>query len=235
MSFLSKIFPTQSEVQAQQQAQVPVAQAPEPAPVQQPTQQQDPLDTLWDTTPNSNAASNALDFNIDPVKLAEIAGKLDYSQVITPELRQQLAAGGDDAVAATVDIINQVQRLGYQQNAMATTKLIEAAVRSTEASLDDRISKRLKLAGLDESLSESHPALSDPKFAPVVGAIKQQIVTKFPNASKADIQKMTVSYLENMSASLNPGMAERANSNNSNKPNFTQPEQDWFSWAELDV
>ena len=227
MSFLSEIFgskpaPAPTEAPAAPAAQQPVAQ--------QQAQPDDPYAKLWETNPEDNKDPKALDFNIDTNKLAEIAGKLDYSQVITPEMKQQLAAGGEDAVNATMEIINQVQRIGYQQNAMATTKLIEAAVKSTESRIEDVISKKLKLAGLDEALSQTNPKLEDPKYAPIVNAVKQQLVTKYPNASKSEITKMTVNYLKSMAADMNPDLINRADAQAGtfNK----QQDTDWSAWLE---
>jgi hypothetical protein len=188
----------------------------------------DPFETLWTQDPKDATTGQQLNFNLDPAALAEIAGKLDYTQAITPELKQRLANGGEDAVQANLEVLNLVSRLGYQQNAVATTKLIEAAVRNTEASMDARIATVIKSMGLGENLSASNPALSNPKFAPIVEAAKKQIIAKNPNATQAELNKLLSTYLDQAGEAFAPGLAARANAPRNTVGNFNQPETDWF-------
>ena len=232
MSFLSNIFKTDSEKAAEPQpapaAPTPVQETqPDPAPAPAP----DPFDTLW--TPDDSAnKGQGLNFNIDPAQLAEIAGKIDYTQAITPEIRQRLAMGGEDAVAATMEALNVVNRLGYQQNAIATTKLIEAAVKNTEAAMDEKIQRTIKSMGLAENVTASNPALSNPAFAPVVKAAQQQIIAKFPNATQAELNQYLNRYLTDMGAAFNPDLVKKASApaSFSNTVSNSQPEQDWSAW-----
>jgi len=231
MSFLDKIFPSASQQQAAPQP-APTAPAPveNPAPAT-PAAQPDPFETLWQND-DKQGSQQGINFNLDPAQLAEIAGKIDYSQAVTPEIRQRLAMGGEDAVAATMEALNAVNRMSYQQNAVATTKLIEAAVKSTEASMDEKIQRTIKSMGLAENVTATNPALSNPAFAPIVKAAQQQIIAKFPNASQADLNKMLNQYLEKAGEAFNPGMMKKANApaGYSNTIANTQQEQDWAAW-----
>lgn len=230
MSFLDKIFPSASQQQAPAApatVQQPAASEPVPAPAVTP----DPFETLWQND-DAGGQQGGINFNLDPAQLAEIAGKIDYSQAVTPEIRQRLAMGGDDAVSATMEALNAVNRMSYQQNAVATTKLIEAAVKSTEASMDAKIAKTIKSMGLAENVSASNPMLSNPAFAPIVKAAQQQIITKFPNASQAELNTMLNQYLAKAGEAFNPELTKRANApaGYSNTIANTQQEQDWGAW-----
>jgi hypothetical protein len=231
MSFLDKIFPSSTQQQAAPQP-APAAAAPveNPTPAA-PAAQPDPFETLWQND-DKQGSQGGINFNLDPAQLAEIAGKIDYSQAVTPEIRQRLAMGGEDAVAATMEALNAVNRMSYQQNAVATTKLIEAAVKSTEASMDEKIQRTIKSMGLAENVTATNPALSNPAFAPIVKAAQQQIIAKFPNASQADLNKMLNQYLEKAGEAFNPGMMKKANApaGYSNTIANTQQEQDWAAW-----
>jgi hypothetical protein len=115
---------------------------------------------------------------------------------------------------------------------MATTKLIEAAVEATTEKLTATIDRRLKLSGLNEALA-SNPALSSPKYAPVVEAVKNAIVLKYPNATQADINRMTSNYLQDLGSDMNPELAKRANAKSNNGAinlNNLQPETDWYEY-----
>lgn len=216
MSFLDNIFKTAPAT--------PAAPAPQPAPAADPTATntmpndpatnqapapKDEFESLWQT--DNNSTSQGLNFNLDPEQLSQIAGKIDYSQAITPEIRQRLALGGEEAVAATLEALNLVSRQNYQQNAIATTKLIEAAVKSTEASMDTRIQKQIRLMGLSDGVTASNPALSNPAFSPIVEAAKQQIVAKFPNATQQELNKMLGQYLSKAGEAFNPDLVKKAN------------------------
>lgn len=231
MSFLDKIFPSASQQQQQAPAPAPVQQPAVPEPAPAPTVEPDPFETLWQNDANADT-QGGINFNLDPAQLAEIAGKIDYSQAVTPEIRQRLAMGGEDAVAATMEALNAVNRMSYQQNAVATTKLIEAAVKSTESSMDAKIAKTIKSMGLAENVAASNPMLSNPAFKPIVDAAKQQIITKFPNASQQELNKMLNQYLARAGEAFNPELAKRANApaGYSDTIANAQQEQDWAAW-----
>lgn len=210
MSFLDSIFKTGSNSPTMQQP-APAPQSPAPAP-ELPAEPAtpDPFESLWQADDKQGTAPG-LNFNLDPEQLAQIAGKIDYSTAITPEIRQRIAQGGEDAMAATLEAMNLVGRQGYQQNAIATTKLIEAAVKDTKATMGEEIKKQIRLMGLSDSVAESNPALSNPAFAPIVAAAKQQIITKFPNATQAEQLKMLNQYLNKAGEAFNPDLVKKAN------------------------
>lgn len=230
----SAASPAASPAAQPQQAPAQAAPLAPAQPAADPTanQPQDPFADMWKITDEQRAATAPLDFNIDSAKLAEIAGNIDYTSSVTPELRQRIAMGGDDAVAATLEAMNVMSRQNYQQNAIATTKLIEAAVAAQTDKLTAKIDQRLKLSGLNEALA-SNPALSSPKYAPVVDAVKNAIVLKYPNATQAEINKMTTNYLQDLGSDMNPELAKRANAKSTNGTinlNNLQPETDWYEY-----
>lgn len=230
-SSISNIFKT---------SPAPVEGQPAPAPVPQPQPQvpvapaavnpapADPFADLWNTDPNANTGQTpALNFNLDPAKLAEIAGKIDYASMVSPELRARIAAGGEDAVAATMESLNIVNRATYQQNALATTKLIEAAVKNTEATIEQKIKSQFKLLGLEDQVA-SNPALKNPAFAPLVDAAKQQLVVKYPNATPAELNQMLNRYLNSAATAFAPEMAAKAS--RPVTPQTVNPVDD-FDWS----
>lgn len=231
MSFLDSIFKTGQQAAPAVPAPQPQAPVQEQQPIQEPATP-DPFETLWQ--PNEDTSTQqALNFNLDPEKLATIAGKIDYASAITPEIQQRLAMGGDDAVKATLEALNVVGRQTYQQNAMATSKLIEAAVASTKASMADEVKKQIRLMGLSDGITESNPALSNPAFAPIVSAAKQQIVAKFPNASQQELNKMLNQYLTKAGEAFNPELVKKANApaGTFGNPN-AEPDTDWLAFLQ---
>jgi hypothetical protein len=233
---LSDIFKSDAQKAASPQpapVAAPTPVAATPVPTQAPTQDIDPLDNLWKNDPNAPKPQPGMDFSINPQQLADIAGKIDYRQAITPEIRARIAAGGEDGLAATMEAINVANQMNFQQTAIASTRLIEAAITATESTLDSKIDARLKLGGLNESLNTENPALSNPRYAPLVNMAKQEILAKFPNASQAEIAKYTTRYLQEFAASANPDLVKKANTNTQvglGNLNNMQPETDWAEW-----
>lgn len=209
------LFKTQQPAQQP----VPVAQGQQPTADNPATTDPNPaasskqeFDDFWNN-PEPVENPNQLNFDITPQQLAEIAGKIDYTQIISPEIRQRIAAGGEDAMAATLEAMNLLGRQTYQHNALATTKLIQKAVQATESNLDQRIAKQVKLLGLSEGVTESNPNLENPAFKPIVDLAKTQILAKYPNASKSELNTMLNRYLNKMGEAFNPELSKKANAN----------------------
>lgn len=211
--------------QGQQGQQQPQQQAPAGSPPA------DPFATLWDNTPaNQNSPTQQMNFNLPTDKLNEIAGKLDFSSAIPPEIRQRIEAGGADAVAAMMEANNIVARTAWQHSTVSSAKLTEAAIKNVEDRLNAQLETKLKGFQLNEHLATSNPGLQDPSVKPLVDYIQAQIVAKFPQASSRDIQEKTDAYFNQVASKLAPGMASKANAAINpltGQAQQLQPETDW--------
>lgn len=190
-----------------------------------------PLDTfkgLWENDPNAAPLHQGMNFDVTPQQLAEIAGKIDFASVVPGTIHERIAAGGEDAIKASMEMQNMIARAVYSQNAMATTKLVEAATAKANEGIDAMIERKMKLMGLAENSATLNPALSNPAVAPLVDVIQQRFVQKFPNASSAEINRKVNEYFSQVGAAFNPEMAAKATSNSA-KQGFQslQPETDW--------
>jgi hypothetical protein len=253
MSIFAKLFPATPAAQpaATNTAPQPAPAAPIAGTVQStaantaiPTQQTvapavektglDKFEGLWENDPNAKPADNKnFNFNISPEQLKEISAKMDFSALLTPELKQQIAAGGEQAVQATMQLNNLVARQMYEHNALTTTKLVQAAYDNAQATIDERIAQKFKTLGLAENIATNNPALTHPVIAPLVKDVQQRFIEKFPNASSTEIQQKVNEYMQAVGAAFNPEMAKAANT----KPNpfnpgaaGLQPETDWAAF-----
>jgi hypothetical protein len=237
MSLLDRLFPSQTAPAPQpgQQPNIPLQAQAAPTPLTpSPEPPKDPLSEfsgLWENTPEELAAQDtSLNFNITPEQLATISDKLDFSSVVTPELRQRIAAGGEDAMAASMEMQNLVARAVYQQNALATTKLVEAAHARSQATIGAQIDQRFKAMGLAENTAINNPALTNPAVAPIVKNVQQQILQKFPQATSQEIQAKTNEYLNELGKALNPAVAKQAAAPQVRGVIPQQQETDWASY-----
>lgn len=189
----------------------------------EPSANQSPLDQfadLWKTDPNA-ATPGTIDnlFNIDPAKLQEAAAKTNFSQVISQDTIQKMAAGGQEAVEAFSDSMNKVAQAVYAQSAMATAKIVEQALGKAQASYDARIPNLIKQHQVSDNLRNESPIFNNPAVSPLISAMEVTFTQKYPNASAGEITKMAKDYIAAIATSFSPAPPAPAPSN----PN----EYDW--------
>lgn len=175
---------------------------------------QSPLDQfadLWKTDPNAAPPGNIDNlFNIDPAKLQEAAAKTNFSQVISQDTIQKMAAGGQEAVEAFSDSMNKVAQAVYAQSAMATAKIVEQALGKAQASYDARIPSLIKQHQVSDNLRNESPIFNNPAVSPLISAMEVTFTQKYPNASAGEITKMAKDYIAAIATSFAPAPQEPA-------------------------
>jgi hypothetical protein len=180
----------------------PLGTTPAPIEGQNPegAENKNPLDAfsdLWKNEPNTSgqpAEQNM--FNVDPQKLMEAAGKVDFTKVIKPEHLQAIGAGGEGAVQAFGAALNAVAQTVYAQSALATTKIVEQAVNKTNEKFQSDLPGLLKKHNVSDTLRTENPAFSHPAVQPLISALESQMTQKYPNATAKEINDMAKQYLE---------------------------------------
>ncbi len=222
---LSNLFGGAQNPQAQQQPQAqPQPTPPGNIPVQQTAAMQsdpnninvpaqttqaqveglDKFTDLWKPAESPSGQQPSQLFNVDPKQLMEAASKVDFSKAINPNHLQAISAGGEDAMKALSQVLNQVSQTVYAQNAMTTTKIVEQAVKQTRDSIMADLPQHIKLQAASDSLRNDNPALNHPSAAPIIGALQQQLAVKFPNASATELATMAKNYLTDFASVAAP-------------------------------
>jgi len=211
-----------------------VAQAPvsAPAPTQQasaapatttvPVTTTPPADEfadLWTIDPNTEKQDAPFSFNLNQEQLEATSKKLTIAPAIPQALQQRIAAGGQDAIAAMMEMQDITAQTVFARNAAATTALIEQAVQNTQSKMETLIDKRVKELGVRNSALELNTALNDPSVRPLVYTMQQRILQKFPNATQAEIAEKINAYFVKVGGILNPGPAQTAQQAANNKAN----------------
>jgi len=196
------------------------------AALETPGETKSPLDNfadLWKTDPK-DAAQPVPDqlFNIDPAKLQEAVAQTNFSQVITPELRQKIAAGGEEAVSALMDSMNKITQASFAHSTIATTKIVEQALDKMQAKYDARMQQLIKQNSISDSLRAENPLFSNPAVDPLLKALELQLTQKFPNATAADITQKAKDYLVGFAGAISP-----ASSSTSQETTSAPGEYDW--------
>lgn len=173
------------------------------APVNKP--EASPFDSfgeLWQPNANASEGPEAL-INIDPKSIAEAASKTNFTKMINPDQLTAISQGGDAAVQALGQVLNQVAQGVYAQSAFASSKIVEQAMSKAREQFAAEIPSHVKKLQVSDSLRSENPALNHPAASPILGAIESQLTTKYPNASATEITKMAKQYLENFAGAIN--------------------------------
>lgn len=152
---------------------------------------------LWEP-PKTEEAKPGAESNqgLTPEKMLEAAAKVDFRKVLNQESLAKIKAGGDDAVAALADLLNQTGQQVYGQSVVVSKKLVDAAVEQARQEFAAQIPNLVRGHAAKEALLTQNPAFKDPAVAPVVAAIQSQLQLKYPNASATELNDMAQDYFK---------------------------------------
>jgi len=136
-------------------------------------------------------------FNLDPKSMQEAVGNINFAEGITADQLTAIQAGGDEAVKAFAQVLNQSSAKAMSLSTQAAAKMIEKAMTEASGAMDKKINSGVKLNNVNSQLQELNPALSSPAAAPMVQALTTQLTQKFPMSSAAEISGMVTEYMTN--------------------------------------
>jgi hypothetical protein len=160
-----------------------------------------PLDefkTLWDTEAVPDGADPSKGkpkgyLSMDPSKFKDHAAKLDFARLVDPALMSK-AMGGDAQSFAT--ILNQVTQAAFASSLQATHSMVERGLTNADGKIWERFPGELKKHSLmDSDLSEDFPQANHPAVKPMYDNVRQQMASKYPDASTSELKKMTDRYM----------------------------------------
>jgi hypothetical protein len=206
---------------------------PNKAKSQEPKTPLEPYEKLWEPPNDKEDDDSApLSFNVDPQKMMEAAGKVDFSRVVTPEVLQKIAAGGEEGVRASLAAMNVMAQTVYGQSAMATTKIVEHAVARAEEKFLEKIPSLLKSQTIEANLREANPMFSNPAVVPIIEGLKTQLVLKHPNATSTELTRMAQDYFLRVSEAFTP--TKKPENDSARKGRMTGKDgEDWEKFFNL--
>ena len=215
-------IPVQPNVQGQVLADGTVSGAVPAQQVQVATQEPatpaDPLDKfkdLWHTEPKTKGQLAAEQSN-EPVQLTaeslqKVMANVDFSGAMSPDNLAAITAGGDDAQKALTSMLNAVAQQTMVQSTLVNNKLTEQAITAALAKQEATLPSLLRNQSMTEHLKNTNPLFSNPAVKPVMEATQQQLATKFPDATPAEIATMTQDFMLAMGETFAPKVTEPTN------------------------
>lgn len=179
-----------------------------------------PYSDIWQTANTANDTGTPLFANLDPAKVMESARKVNFSNAVSPEHLQAIAAGGEQAMKAFQESMNAVAQNVYAKSALATSKIVEQALSSAQERYTKDLPNMVKKFSANESILSENPIFNNPALQPLVGALQTQLIAKNPNATSAEIQQQTVDYFAALGTAFAPKPVQTRNS-------ASRADEDW--------
>lgn len=141
-------------------------------------------------------------FKLDPVIVADVSSKLDFTKGINPELLQK-AQGGD--ASAIMELIKSVGSNAYRASLEHTTSLTDAYLNKRTEFDNKRLSKGVKEQLTSDALN-SNPNFKHPVIKAELNRIAKQMAAspEYVDASPKDIAEAAATYLTELHNAMNP-------------------------------
>lgn len=160
---------------------------------------------LWNIKPEDQPKAPDSPFKgVTPEAIKQVAGNTDFSKVVTPEMMAAISAGGESAVAATLQAMNAMAQENYAQSAQASMRLIEKALETQRTQFQAELPNLVKQQTVAQTLRSSNPIFNHPAAAPMLSGLQQQLQLKNPTATPEQIQAQAQEYLASFATAFAP-------------------------------
>lgn len=218
MGIMETLFGSKSAAPAAPAPQAPASQAGTEAPsagaAQGGEEQKSALDVFKESfkLPESNAkpVDSRIFGDVDPKKVMESAGQVNFLQVADPKDIELVKAGGEEATKAMARILQAATSATYGQSAIASTQLIEQAAAKLEEKLMSKLPSQVRNTLVDTSLATANSAFNHPAVAPLVQIAKDNFIRANPTASPEQITSMTTEYMKAVAEAFGEKPAQSA-------------------------
>jgi hypothetical protein len=184
---------------------------------------------LWQIDPAKTPKTPSFtpNFNLDQKKLQEAAAGIDFSKAVSPEVITK-AMGGD--AAAMAQALNTVAQAGLVQSSTVAAKMVESALAQQAKAFEAALPNILKGHSVRDGLRSENEHLNNPAMAPLVGAVEQQMMLKYPQATPTELREQVLEYLNAMSTEMLT-KSGKVISDPAPASKTKKPDTDWSAWA----
>lgn len=168
---------------------------------------------------------------IDPAKLTEMVGKIDFTKNITPEQSTAIIAGGEAGFAAMKEILNGAVRQAFLTSFQTQHKMLSTSLDNARSSFLDEVPSHVKNVMIENSLTSSNAIMKNPAYAPLVEMTRQRFQDKYKKATPAQIETAVNKYFDDMTAESTKAKTEKTGEiDNRGKLAKGSPDADWETW-----
>lgn len=191
-----------------------------------------PLDKhkdIWNTDNTKDPTAFTPVFGeVDTKKIGDALSNVDIAgNVLTPEIRANLAKGGEDAAAAFAQGMNNVARAVITNQTATTAKIVEQALAKQQTQFMEMLPTIIRRTSAQEALVTENPLLAHPSMQPIVEALQSSFSRKNPNASSKEIATQVQDVFASMAQAFGKPAASDTANNKGSGDDF-----DWLAWSE---
>lgn len=179
--------------------------------------------TLWDNIPNQ-ASPEAGPTELNQEDVMKAVTKADFTKALSPDKLAAITAGGEEAAKAFAESLNIVAQQVLAHATMVNNKLTNSEIARAMSAYEAKIPSVLRDQITSNHLRETNPLFSNPAIKPVIEATRSQLLTKFPNATPAEIHKLTEQYIVAMGKAFAPAPAVTRAPDDVNWETFLSPQ-----------
>lgn len=163
-------------------------------------------------------------FDLDPSKLNQEIGKLDFTQAVSQEDLANIAAGGEAAIGAFRNALNAVSRSIFSNSFSASASLVQNGVAKSMPAVESRISEHFRRGEIDAALKGTDEIFDNPVAQIMLEPLKERLIAKHPTASPKEIANLAKEILSDFANKATE--KERL----ANAP-ATPKKTDWDEWV----
>ena len=167
-----------------------------------PSAQVSPLDSfakVWEAPPKVEGAAPEFDpsniFQINAENMQQALSQVNFASGITEDQISAITAGGEGAVKALGEMLNNTARQTMGAATQASAKMIEKALTGASGAMDGKINAQVRQNQISSHLQETNPIASHPAAAPLIQGLQHQLAQQFPKASPAEIAQKVQDYM----------------------------------------
>jgi hypothetical protein len=157
-------------------------------------------------------------FNMDPTKLAEAAGKMNFVGAVNPELAQKALAGDPQALQA---LLNQGAQQSFVASMTTASKMVEEAISKNNARFEEALPSRIRSHQIN-TMESTNPVLNHPAAQPLLKGMTAQIAAANPHLNADQVRQAAEGYVLAMHKDMNAATAaETAKNQKPTGPDFS--------------
>lgn len=158
-----------------------------------------PTDKDGNTVQNTDPLAAPI-MNVDPAKISEVVGKMNFGAGMDPELLQKAMSGQDPA--AFMSVLNTMVQKGVAAGMTANAGMVSNAISKHSERLDAALPERFRNLQLSQTRS-TNPVLNHPAVVPVLEATKKMFAQSNPHLTPAQVAEHAENYVLAVRGELN--------------------------------
>lgn len=158
----------------------------------------------------AQAAGTAQSVALTPEQVAQAAANANFAGNIDPNLAAVALGGGEGAVQALAQIINQASRNAFAQAVAASSGIAERAASAQRQQIQGQLPTLVKDAQFQDQLLGAMPQLNNPTMQPMVEIIRAGIAANNPTFTPSQLAEKTREFLAGFASVTAPQQQQTA-------------------------